>query len=443
MSASSPPSPPSPPFPNPGARGTTSDGALRAGAATLRGSWTPSAGTAGLGTRRTGQRRSARGRIARPRRHDLVAGGGGGVSASFQEGGGDAAGPPPRATPYSSMTSVCIVRSNSVVFNREDSEWCDSSTGSSRGHSEPMEVMDLRTRARQIRTQSETDLSSSLVSIGSTSGIDTDDDLNRSSLKLSAKFVMNSGILNARNGDGMFPVASLTSSASSSGDKARRAGRRRGYADRGEHGGRPKPPKHWATSSTVASLAGSDREPRSEGLYAARTHRPGLPDLSSRNLGDAADASDSGSEASRSLCWSETTPLSDEGGQGGRQEGPPRKGASRARRCAMALLATALLSLFGGSVVVHLGLLSADGWVLGLLSADGTVQLLRDNGIIRKTGSGGPQIVHRSATPEPSFPQQEAFPQHYRVVQGEAQRVPMQGDLGNLHLGQEDPGSLP
>mmetsp|Transcript_54978 Transcript_54978/g.116850 ORF Transcript_54978/g.116850 Transcript_54978/m.116850 type:complete len:421 (+) Transcript_54978:82-1344(+) len=123
----------------------------------------------------------------RPRR----ATGRGGVHSSLTTGGSSGRYRRPPILPR---------RGHSIRFRRESS---DSFDESSQSHSEgDLEVMDLRPR----RHRHGSDVSSSLVSLGSLSSIDSKDNCNRSSLKLSARYIIEHGIINEHGS--MIQVAS-------------------------------------------------------------------------------------------------------------------------------------------------------------------------------------------------------------------------------------------
>jgi len=103
--------------------------------------------------------------------------------------------------------------------------------------------MDLRPRNYHGNGSSyRTDVSSSLVSLGSLSSIDSKDNNNRSSLKLSSQYVIENGIID-EHGDCMFQVANGGTGLNNM--MGGNNNNNNGSASHGSKGGGEAPPMHW------------------------------------------------------------------------------------------------------------------------------------------------------------------------------------------------------
>lgn len=313
------------------------------------------------------------------------------------------------------VMSVCSTRHNSVRFDRENDEWCDDSQSRSSSSAGSVEVMDLRSRRRSTTRIDCTDHSESLASLGSMSGAYSDGDQSRSSALKLAAFLLNSGILNKKDGE-MFPVASVVDAPVS--DKER-SGDDANSLDSGTKGR----PRHWARLTRAGNKrrATLDAPPAHWATPTPYDHHVAvhvLPEFRSRSLGDAGSVSEHGSDSDHTP-WSNTSTRADAG------ETRRRRGVKRALRCVAALTACALLAA-GGVAVLARRLPSYEGrWLRPFHRAGDAAALWLASGARR----GGLRLVRRQAgVAVPDY--QITFWQHDSVVQDEAPVMLMQGEQG-------------
>mmetsp|Transcript_50706 Transcript_50706/g.108050 ORF Transcript_50706/g.108050 Transcript_50706/m.108050 type:complete len:398 (-) Transcript_50706:139-1332(-) len=259
---------------------------------------------------------------------------------------------------------------NSIGFRRESDscEYEESSQSQSEGG---MEVMDLRPRGR-LRNYD----SSSLASIGSQSSIDSKDkdNLNRSSLKLTTKFIIDNRIVDERGG--LFPVASDGSNGGSSvkggapkhWDKAKLypQGKDEDSEEKQRGGGMDTSETsriNSAHSSGAFSLfgeseksfravisrmsSGGEKESRRRSLVSVRLESGLSSCLASRALGDAGDMSSASDSDDRGSIWTEESPLMDDGMK------ERQMSKLHLQRCIRLIAGFLVLAALSGSVIIY------------------------------------------------------------------------------------------